>query len=62
MAARAVGLGQACVDVATDYARERVVFRRPIGKFQMVQEMLSDMICGVEGARLLTYRLGYLKD
>jgi alkylation response protein AidB-like acyl-CoA dehydrogenase len=62
VAARAVGLGQACVDVATDYARERVVFRRPIGKFQMVQVMLSDMICGVEGARLLTYRLGYLKD
>ena len=62
VAARAVGLAQACVDVATDYARERVVFRQPIGKFQMVQEMLSDMICGVEGARLLTYRLGYLKD
>jgi alkylation response protein AidB-like acyl-CoA dehydrogenase len=62
VASRAVGLAQACVDVATDYARERVVFKQPIGKFQMVQEMLSDMICGVEGARLLTYRLAYLKD
>jgi alkylation response protein AidB-like acyl-CoA dehydrogenase len=62
VAARAVGLAQACVDVATAYARERIVFRQPIGKFQMVQEMLSDMICGVEAARLLTYRLGYLKD
>ncbi len=62
VASRAVGLSQACVDAATDYARERRVFRQPIGKFQMVQEMLSDMICGTEAARLLTYRLAYLKD
>ena len=62
VASRAVGLAQACVDVATDYAAERHVFRQPIGKFQMVQQMLSDMICGTEGARLLTYRLAYLKD
>ena len=51
VASRAVGLSQACVDVATSYARERVVFKQPIGKFQMVQEMLSNMICGTEGAR-----------
>ena len=62
VASRAVGLAQACVDVATAYAKERRVFKQPIGKFQMVQEMLSDMICGTEGARLLTYRLAYLKD
>ena len=62
VASRAVGLAQACVDVATAYARDRRVFRQPIGKFQMVQQMLSDMICGTESARLLTYRLAYLKD
>ena len=62
VAARAVGLAQACVDVAVEYARERRVFKQPIGKFQMVQEMLSNMICGTEAARLLTYKLGYLKD
>lgn len=62
VAARAVGLSQACIDAAVAYARERVVFRQPIGKFQMVQEMISDMICGTEAARLLTYRLAYLKD
>jgi hypothetical protein len=62
VASRAVGLAQACVDVATAYARDRRVFQQPIGKFQMVQQMLSDMICGTEGARLLTYRLAYLKD
>ena len=62
VAARAVGLSQACCDVAVSYARERQVFRRPIGRFQMVQEMLSDMLCGTESARLLTYRLAHLKD
>jgi alkylation response protein AidB-like acyl-CoA dehydrogenase len=62
VASRAVGLSQACVDVASAYARERVVFKQPIGKFQMVQEMISDMVCGTEGARLLTYKLAYLKD
>lgn len=62
VAARAVGLAQACCDAAIAYARERRVFRQPIGKFQMVQEMISDMLCGTEGARLLTYRLAYLKD
>jgi alkylation response protein AidB-like acyl-CoA dehydrogenase len=62
VAARAVGLSQACCDVAIPYARERRVFRQPIGKFQLVQEMISDMVCGTESARLLTYRLAYLKD
>jgi alkylation response protein AidB-like acyl-CoA dehydrogenase len=62
VAARSVGLAQACVDVAVAYAKDRIVFRQPIGRFQMVQEMLSDMICGVEAARLLTYRLAHLKD
>ena len=62
VAARAVGLSQACCDVAVQYAKERQVFKQPIGKFQMVQEMISDMVCGTEGARLLTLRLAHLKD
>jgi hypothetical protein len=62
VAARSVGLAQACVDAAVPYARSRVVFKQEIGRFQMVQEMLSDMICGVEAARLLTYRLAHRKD
>jgi hypothetical protein len=62
VAARAVGLAQACCDVSVAYAKERRVFRQPIGKFQLVQEMISDMVCGTESARLLTYRLAYLKD
>jgi alkylation response protein AidB-like acyl-CoA dehydrogenase len=62
VAARAVGLSQACCDISVAYAKERRVFRQPIGKFQLVQEMISDMVCGTESARLLTYRLAHLKD
>ena len=62
VAARSVGLGQACIDAAVPYARSRIVFKQEIGRFQMVQEMISDMICGVEAARLLTYRLAHRKD
>jgi len=62
VAARAVGLSQACCDVAIAYAKERRVFKQPIGKFQLVQEMISNMVCGTEGARLLTLRLAHLKD
>jgi len=62
VATRAVGLGQACVDVMVDYARERVVFREPIAKFQMVQKMIADSIVGVEAARLLVLKLADLKD
>ena len=62
VAARAVGLSQACCDVAIEYAKQRRVFKQPIGKFQMVQEMISDMVCGTEGARFLTLKLAHLKD
>jgi hypothetical protein len=62
VASRAVGLAQACCDVSIAYAKERRVFKQPIGKFQLVQSMISEMLCGTESARLLTYRLAYLKD
>jgi alkylation response protein AidB-like acyl-CoA dehydrogenase len=54
VAARAVGLAQACLDTAIAYARDRVVFKRPISDFQMVQKKISDMAVNVQAARLLT--------
>jgi alkylation response protein AidB-like acyl-CoA dehydrogenase len=54
VAARAVGLAQACLDDAAAYARERVVFGRPISEFQMVQKKLADMAVEIQAARLLT--------
>jgi alkylation response protein AidB-like acyl-CoA dehydrogenase len=55
IAAQAVGLAQGATDVALAYARTRVQFGKPIGEFQMVQAMLSDMATRTEAARHLLY-------
>lgn len=62
VAARALGLAQACYDASVKYARERIVFDQPIGRFQLVQSMLTDMAAGIEGARAATYRLAWMKN
>ena len=62
VAARAVGLAQACLDASIKYAQDRIVFDQKIGKFQLVQSMITDMTIGVESARNLTYRLAWMKD
>ena len=62
VAARATGLAQACVDVMVEYARDRVVFRQPIARFQMVQKMIADSMTATDAARLLVLRLADLKD
>lgn len=54
VASRAVGLGQACLDASVRYARERVVFDRPIAEFQLVQQKISSMVVNVRAARSLT--------
>ncbi|MBM3133306.1 MAG: hypothetical protein FJZ95_09805, partial [Chloroflexi bacterium] len=51
-----VGISQAAVDQAVKYARERVQFGRPIAKFQLIQELIADMVVETEAARLLTYK------
>ncbi|RME58389.1 MAG: acyl-CoA dehydrogenase [Caldilineae bacterium] len=56
VAAAAVGASQACVDLCTRYVQERRQFGRPIGSFQMIQDMLADMAVETEAARLLTYK------
>jgi alkylation response protein AidB-like acyl-CoA dehydrogenase len=60
LAAICVGGAQAAVDDAVRYAKERVQFGRPIGKFQAIQHKLVDMQIKVDAARLLTYQAGYL--
>lgn len=62
VAARATGLAQACVNVMSQYARERVVFRQPLAAFQMVQSMIADASTATEAARLLVLRLADMKD
>jgi len=62
VAAQAVGLSQAALDCAVEYAKTRVQFNQPIGKFQAIQWKLADMATAVAGARLLTYRAAWLKQ
>jgi len=62
ISALAVGCAQACLELATDYAKTRVAFGRPIGVNQGVSFQLADLAVMVEGARLLTYKAAWLKD
>ncbi|MFQ5494140.1 MAG: acyl-CoA dehydrogenase family protein [Phycisphaerae bacterium] len=62
IAAQALGIAEACLYESTRYARTRVQFGRPIGKFQAIQNKLADMAVGIEAARRLVYRAAWYKD
>ena len=56
------GAAQDCVDVALEYAKERVQFGRPIGTNQAIAHMLADMQTEVEAARSLMWRAAWIVD
>lgn len=58
--AMSVGLARGAFDYALSYAKERVAFGQPIGKFQGIQWMLADMATQIEAARLLAYQSCWL--
>jgi len=58
----AVGAASACYDCALDYARQRIMFDKPIAAFQLVQRKLVTMVTEITKAQLLCLRLGRLKD
>jgi alkylation response protein AidB-like acyl-CoA dehydrogenase len=62
IAAQAVGIAQAALDVASGYARERHAFGRPIGGFGAIQQKLADMQTEIEAARALVWRAARLKE
>jgi glutaryl-CoA dehydrogenase (non-decarboxylating) len=53
VAARSVGLAQACLDAALSYADTREAFGEKIGSFQLIKKQLADMTCEVTAARSL---------
>ena len=62
IASQSVGLGQACLDAAVNYAKERVQFNKPISQFQGIRWMIADMATQIEAARLLTFNAAAMKD
>jgi len=62
VAARCVGQAQACLNAALSYAPQRKIFGKKESEFQMVKQIIADMLVSVETARLLVYRLGRLLD
>ena len=62
IAAQALGIAQACLDVSLRYAKERYQFGKSLSRFEAVQNSLADMAMGIEGARLLIHRAAWLRD
>ena len=62
VAAGCVGICDGCVDASVKYAKERKQFGVPLARFQLVQEMIADMILKRDASRMLVYRAGVLKD
>jgi glutaryl-CoA dehydrogenase (non-decarboxylating) len=62
VAAGAVGLVQASLDASVRYANERQAFGVPIGKHELVQQMIAKMVARLDVGRLLVYQAGWLKN
>jgi alkylation response protein AidB-like acyl-CoA dehydrogenase len=62
VAAGCVGICQGCVNESVKYSKERHQFNRPIASFQLVQELIAEMVVDADAARLLVWRAGHLKD
>jgi glutaryl-CoA dehydrogenase len=58
----AIGAAMACFEEAAEYSKNRVMFDRPIGGFQIQQERLADMLTEIVKAQLVSLHLGRLKD
>jgi glutaryl-CoA dehydrogenase len=58
----AVGAARACFECALDYARERIVFGKPISAYQLTQQKLAEMALEINRATLVALHLGRMKD
>jgi len=62
IASMSVGIGQACLDAAINYSKEREQFGSSLSKFQGIRWMIADMAVQVEAARLLAFNAAAMKD
>jgi glutaryl-CoA dehydrogenase len=57
-----MGAARACFEAALDYAKERIVFGKPIAGYQLTQQKLAEMALEVNRGSLLALHLGRMKD
>ncbi|MBV8480978.1 MAG: acyl-CoA dehydrogenase family protein [Actinobacteria bacterium] len=57
-----VGSGRACFESALDYAKERMVFGKPVAGYQLTQQKLAEMALEINRASLVALHLGRMKD
>ena len=62
IAAQALGIAEGAFELATQYAKERKSFGKPISEHQAIAFKLADMATQIEAARLLVYKAAWLKD
>ena len=58
----AVGAGRACFEAALDYAKERIVFEKPIAAYQLTQQKLAEMALELNRGLLVALHIGRMKD
>ena len=58
----AVGAGRACFEAALDYAKERIVFEKPIAGYQLTQQKLAEMALELNRGLLVALHIGRMKD
>lgn len=62
LAARCVGSMQKLLELATQYAQQRVQFGKPISSFQAIQHMLAEMAVDIEATKWFAYRVAWMVD
>ncbi len=62
VASGAVGIIQGCLEACVAYANQRTVGGEPIGKKQLVQQMIANMVAARDIGRLLYFQVGWMKN
>ncbi|TKC00607.1 acyl-CoA dehydrogenase [Pedobacter cryophilus] len=62
IAAQALGIASGAFELATQYAKERKTFGKPISDHQIIAFKLADMATEIEAARLMVLKAAWLKD
>ncbi|MCX6129259.1 MAG: acyl-CoA dehydrogenase family protein [Proteobacteria bacterium] len=57
-----IGAAESCFDEVVTYTKDRIVFKKPLASFQLVQKKLATLATEISQAQLLAFRLGQLKD